>query len=238
MVAKRFYIDKPLETNQSVILADQEFIHLSKVMRIKPSETVELVNGQGTLAMARVETLRKKEAELFVLKSTFLTFSPFCILAQALPRINRLDFIVEKGTELGMDELWLFPGEQSERTHLTEMQLNRLKLVAIAAMKQSGRLYLPKIILKPCLKKWEEPNYPAYFGDVSSFAPHFSLVLKKQPFLFVVGPETGFTTQESDHLKTLNAIGAKLHHNILRTDTASLAALSIASAFYPFKEAT
>jgi 16S rRNA (uracil1498-N3)-methyltransferase len=203
-------------------------------MRTKAGDRVEVVNGQGILATAQVEQIDKKLAQLHIDGISSEPKDPFeIILAQAIPRINRLDTILEKGTELGMTQIWLFPGDCSERKELNENQLKRAKGILIAAMKQCGRLWVPQILEKPSLKKWDELGYPAYFGDVKPSAKPFAAVLKesrpKDGVIFFTGPESGFSEGEEKILEKLGAMGVKLHSNILRTDTASLVALTLLS---------
>lgn len=232
MPAERFFSDNELQVGQMVELFDQEFHHLAHVMRAQEGDSVEIVNGRGALAAAAVASRDKKRAILQV-ESIVIESPPAVevILAQAVPRINRLDFILEKGTELGMTQLWLFPGKLSERQQLTEHQLERMRGVTIAAMKQCGRLYLPQIIMKPPIAQWTSlPEY-SYFGDVEKDTEIFAQAWRKpvESVLLCIGPESGFADDEVKALRSMRAKGVKLHENILRTDTASLMALSLVS---------
>jgi 16S rRNA (uracil1498-N3)-methyltransferase len=221
MPADRFFIAAPLKNNLS--LEGEEFHHLSKVMRVHIGETIEIVNGQGELAEAELISLDKKSCELKILShQTAPPPQQSLILAQALTR--SLDWIIEKGTELGTTEFWLFPGDRSEKKELSTAQLHRLETIVINALKQCGRLYLPKIVLKPPLQEWDLPSGSLFFGDVSPEAP-----LLKGPFaktvVFFIGPEKGFSPSETDFLLQ-NAHPISLHENILRAETAAIAALS------------
>jgi len=232
-IRERYYYSGPLNKGLQFFLEDTEFHHLANVMRAKEGEKFGIVNGKGDLAEAVLIRLEKKKG-LFEVQAVEHQEKEKreCILAQALPRINRLDFIVEKGTELGMTELWLFPGETSERKELSSSQFERIVNISIAAMKQCGRLYLPKIVLLPQIAKWQNFSMPIYFGDVHSEAPSFQkLLLSKESksAIFCTGPESGFTEKEELYLRKLGAEGVKLHPNILRTDTASLTALTLMS---------
>lgn len=234
MPIDRFFYDFPFTTHQKVQLEGIEFHHLAHVTRTKPGEVVELVNGKGQLASASLEKVEKRNATLYIEKISEKPKPPFSvILAQAMPRIQRLDFIIEKGTELGLTELWLFPGQHSERKNLNEHQLDRLRAITIAAMKQCGRLHLPTITIKPPLSKWEPIQFSSFFGDLSPDAPPLLQSWQQNPpkdgIIFFIGPESGFSDKEEEILGNLGANGVKLHHNILRTDTASLAALTLIS---------
>lgn len=230
MPAERFFADSLFENNASIKLEDQEFHHLVNVMRAGLGDSIELVNGQGQLAVASLQTIEKKRAFLEITSIQFSQEPTFQkILAQAIPRGNRLDFILEKGTELGMTDIWLFPGKLSERSEISSNQLERMRALTIAAMKQCGRLYLPKISVMPTLAQWKALPYPSYYGDVNPKAPSFaSQWLSNKPqqgAIFFIGPESGFHDKEIEVLKQLDVQGVNLHPNILRTDTAALTAL-------------
>ncbi len=235
MPENRFYVEKPLVQNDVIHLDGTEFHHLIHVMRGNVNDEIEVVNGLGEMARARISKIEKKQAILDIDSVIFEPLPQFqMILAQAIPRMNRLDNIIEKGTELGMTKLWLFPGEHSERRKLTDDQLLRMRHVAISAMKQCGRLDLPTIEFMPPLKDLKKSlEFDAFFGDVSPDAPLLINEWQKSPpkagAIFFIGAETGFSEEEVASLKKLGAKGIKLHGNILRTDTASLVSLAIAS---------
>lgn len=233
MPAERYFSNAQFSENQNIFLTDQEFHHLVHVMRSKENDEIELVNGQGQLAKAHLSSIEKKRAIATIDKvETAPQQSKHIILAQAIPRINRLEFILEKGTELGMTDVWLFASEKSERKQFTEHQVERLQAITIAAMKQCGRLFLPKITLVPSIEKWDKKDIPsqAFFGDLNPIAPKLGNVLqtgKTQELLFCIGPESGFTEKEVEILIHKGLKGVNLHSNILRTDTAALVALTL-----------
>lgn len=235
MPTERYFCDAPLQLHSSQNLDGAEFHHMVRVMRTHKGDTVELVNGKGVLAQATVQEIGKERAILSIDSLYQEPHHPAkLILAQALPKQNRLDFILEKGTELGVDAFWLFPGSQSAKKEIYPNQIERARAITIAAMKQCGRLTLPEVLLYPSLERWEPFQSPAFFGDVASDAPRFEDAWKKMqpasyPLIFVTGPESGFSHEEEAVLKHLGATGIKLHTNILRTETASLMALSLMS---------
>jgi 16S rRNA (uracil1498-N3)-methyltransferase len=231
----RFYIDSPLAMQQEVLLQDEEMRHLI-VMRPEIGDTIEIVNGKGDLARAKITQFNKKET---VIQITSLHHEPEdplkLIIAQGMPKLPRLDIILEKGTELGMTELWLFPADRSEKVGLSANQNDRIKKILIAAMKQCGRLYIPKVQIVDPISQWNAIPYPIYYGAFGENIPSFASALKQTPpqdgIIFVVGPESGLSHKEEKHLNKLKAHGVSLHKNILRTDTAPLAALTLMSQF-------
>ena len=233
MPERRFYSPLPFSPGTQAQLPEEELHHLL-VMRVRAGEEIELVNGLFQLARARVLTIGKKTAELKI-EEVFQEAPPGkkLLLAQALPRINRLDTILEKATELGADEILLFPGEESERKELSPSQQKRAEAIVIAAMKQSGRLGKPEVRHLPFLKEQKGWNGALFYGSVEKEAPLFLeelLLCRPQGDLtFFVGPEKGFSENEIALLISRGAKGVSLHKNILRTDTAPLAALALAS---------
>lgn len=238
MPSERYFSDQILKTDTLIKIYENEFHHLTRVMRAREGDLLEIVNGKGTLAKANVIEIKKDHALLNILE-VFQepTRTKQLILAQAIPKSNRLDYILEKGTELGVDVFRLFPGELSVKKELFPNQLERAQSLVIAAMKQCGRLTLPEILMDPPLSKWQTiDSNAAFFGDVSSDArplknmlEPLSLSTSISSILFFTGPESGFTQKEELYLKKLGVQGVKLHENILRTDTASIMALAIIS---------
>ncbi len=231
MPVDRYFLDSPLVAGTTVSLSDTEFHHMVHVARLQVGQEVELVNGCGFLARSLLQEVQKKKAFLTIrsLEQQPKPIHPL-ILAQALPRLNRLDTILEKVTELGATDIWLFPATLSERKSLTEHQIQRLQAILIAALKQCGRLWLPKLEFKPALKEWSKLDYPCFFGDVNQEAPPLvQAVTKDKGALILIGPESGLSEAEEAHLRSLNFQGVKLSANILRTDTAAILAVGLIS---------
>jgi len=233
--AERYYIDQALAISSLHSLKGNEFHHMARVMRSKAGDIVELVNGKGQLALAGIEAMQKEQALLRIDELT--EESPgrqLLILAQALPKPDRLAFILEKGTELGVDAFWLFPGQLSHQKQIFPHQTERAHALLVAAMKQCGRLFLPSLELKGPLKEWPQPSGRLLFGDLDPAAPWLgsqqaALPLGSQPVIFFTGPESGWSIDETALLKKMGSKGVRLNEHILRTDTASIAALAMIS---------
>lgn len=214
----RFYIDAPLEGN--VVLDGEEFLHLSRVMRKKEGDRIELVNGKNILAQGSIEEISKREARVAVSHQEEKTpLLPSLKLIQALPKMAHLELIIQKGTELGVSHFYLYPSAYSEKKELSNNQTRRLKTILIGAMKQCGRLDLPVL-------EWGFPSLEGdvYFGDVAPDAP--SLTGASLPATLIIGPEKGFTHEEIETLRTQGK-GVRLSPYILRAETAAIAGASI-----------
>ena len=232
MPSNRFFFEETFHQGQIITLEGDEFHHLSHATRKRPGESVELINGMGMLATG-VLTEIKKNAALISIQNVLTEEKKGLrvILIQALPRLNRLDTIIEKATELGASSIHLFPGEHSERKDLSTSSVARLKKIAQAAIKQSGHLHIPEIIVFSTLKESLPLGGSLFFGDVDAKAPLLIDALEpiKSSIGIVIGPESGLSEKEEVELKAHGAVGVKLSHAILRTDTAPIVALGLIS---------
>jgi len=229
MPVDRFFLDQEFKKGYKVVLSGDEANHIAKATRKLKGETLSIVNGRGALATCEIDSIEKKQVTVSILSVE--SSSPSgnrSILVQALPRLNRLDSIIEKVTELGVSEIVLFPGERSEKKELSEHQKKRVHTVIINALKQSGRLYLPKLSFIGKLSEYKRGGLKLY-GDLSPSAEMISSVINSRcnAVSFFVGPESGFSENEIGILKSMAAKGVTLSENILRTDTAAIAAISI-----------
>lgn len=230
MPHNRFFINSSFQKAAVLSVIDKELHHLN-VGRIRLHEEIEFVNGQRQLATGRVIKIEKNRIQIEVLSVIIESVKPTVVIAQGIAKMNHLEWIIEKGTELNATEFWLFPAVLSEKKGVSEQQLYRLKALSIAALKQCGRLDLPSIELKPPLTSWSFSEATVLFGDPSISNPYLWSVPDqeiKSPIIFCIGPEKGLTKPEKSYLLShLCAKPVRLHPNILRTETASLVALSL-----------
>lgn len=222
MGKERFYLNAPLEPQTEVHLSETEHHHLAHVMRCEVGDEVELVNGKGSLATARTLALGKRSTTLKILSvAHHPPFSPAIALAIPLMRPSKLEWVIEKATELGADTFHLYTADQSEKDSLSTAAFERLRALTLSALKQSDRLYLPTFELHPRLDSLLSGH--ALFGDPTSTTP---LTAVKEPTIFFSGPEKGFSSRELTLLRA-KARGVRLNPNTLRAETAPIAAIAI-----------
>jgi 16S rRNA (uracil1498-N3)-methyltransferase len=223
----RYYLDDSFLG--PTMINGSEFHHLVHVMRKGVGDEIELVNGRGEMARAKIEKMQKSMASLSILdREKHPKPTPSLITAMAFLRMEKLDWAIEKTTELGADSILLFPGQYSEKKELSIHQIERLRQLSIAAMKHCGRLYLPTISILPSLDRILQTDGAILFGDVDPSAPMLEQIPDQSPILFITGPERGFSQPEEELLKQ-HARGVKLHINILRAETAPMVALTLLS---------
>ena len=221
MPIERFFLSESL-LNKKVIHFDQKESHHLKVMRMREGETIEIINGQGEIAQATLEDFSKAQvtASLSHIRKE-QPLSPPLTIIQGLTRQNHLDFLIEKGTELGVTSFFLFIADRSEKKSITPSLIQRLKNISIASIKQCGSLYLPDIQIFPSIHQLTTLIGDPYFGDLRPHTPPFSTHLRKDhPLSFFIGPEKGFSDSEIYHLETqIHAKGVSLHLHTLRAET-------------------
>ena len=232
MPSYRFFMDTPLIEGQSVCFSEEEYKHIVKVMRLEVQDTLEIVNGKGCLAKGLITDISKHTVFCNILSVEHdHHHHPKFIIAQSFLKGSSLELICEKNTELGVMELWLFPADFSEKHELSQNQLERLRKHMVSALKQSGRLFLPTIQVfssLPCLLA--QSNYTFFFGDLSEKAIPLAQHPSALTPVFIIGPEKGFSDQETTLLKQ-KAQGVTLGPYILRAETASIAASALLGSF-------
>jgi len=205
--------------------------HISHVLRLQVGSLIELIDERGQACAAKIVGQNKerivcqplqpltKESEL----KTKVT------LAQALPKGQKMDWLVEKATELGV---WQISPVITARTIASSAKLNRWRKLAKEAAQQSGRLFIPKI------------TEPLNFTELIKQAKQYELAIipwekesartlkvvlqnnKPKEILVLIGPEGGFSAQEVNQAESAGFIPITLGPRILRTETVGLALMS------------
>lgn len=233
MPINRFFIDSPLEKDTSVQLPEEEAKHC-KVMRISEGDNVELINGLHILAKGTINFISKKQTKVHI--TSILKKPPRkqkLILCQSYTKPAKIDWILEKGTELGVDHFVLFKTKHAEKELSSKSERHRG--ILIASMKQCGRYDLPQIEYTNGLKPMT--NTHIFFGDLSEKAPFYPTYIQtltsNKNIAFINGPESGFTNDETAlFTREYGATGVSLHPNVLRTETAAICAMSYSEIYF------
>ena len=206
----------------------EESRHCARVLRLRAGHEIGVVDGKGTFARAGLLEVNARAtlAKVIEKKGEFGK-RPFRLHLAVAPtkNIDRFEWLLEKATECGVDEITPFICEKSERRIIKP---RRLEKIIQAAMKQSGRAYQP--ILNPLITfKYfikQEHNCPAFVAhcDEGEKAVIGDLYKPGHDVLIMIGPEGDFTGQEITTAidKGLKTISLGMHR--LRTETAALVA--------------
>jgi 16S rRNA (uracil1498-N3)-methyltransferase len=224
-----FYL--PEFQSGEIILNEEESGHAVKVLRLKEKDPVLLVDGKGSLLEGEITTAHPKKCKIKVLsvKEEFGKKKYRLHLAVAPTKnSDRMEWLVEKATEIGLDEFTPLICRYSERK---QIHLNRLVKVAVAAMKQSLKAYLPAIhemipFEKFISQDFQAKKFIAHCGRGEK--PHlFSLTPDKEDILVLIGPEGDFSPEEINSAKEFGFQEISLGNSRLRTETAAVAACHI-----------
>ena len=229
-MSHRFFLSQT-PTEDIARLEGDEARHLARVMRAKTGDTVELFDGQGTSWTATVQAIQRNHVSLRLDQKQSETISnkPIITLAVALPKGDRQKWLIEKITELGTDSLVPLTTTRSV-AEPTNAAISRLQRGVIESCKQSGRNRLLEITQPQSLHNLLTTSSASLrILACPDGTPMQSILLKPiDNILIVIGPEGGFTDEE---IRTANASGfaqMSLCQNILRIETAAIAAAVIA----------
>ncbi|XID75556.1 16S rRNA (uracil(1498)-N(3))-methyltransferase [Alkanindiges sp. WGS2144] len=240
----RFFVDMPLEVNQQTTLPDTVFHHWIRVLRAQTGEQATLFNGQGGEYRATLQDIQKKTATVYIDQFNPVNRAPTyqVTLGQVMSKGDRMDYAIQKATELGVHAIQLLVSERCEmrlKYERDQKKIEHWQQVAIAACEQCGMNIVPKILAPLTLEDW---LLQPCSSDTKKLvlAPAQQAIRFGMPFpsffYLLVGPEGGLSDAE---IELANAHGFQnwtLGERILRTETAPVAALSallFAESCYP-----
>lgn len=216
-----------------VILDDGDVHHLLHVMRMKVGSTIEVVNN-NKLYEAYVTSIEPLEIKVINEVKSDVELKQDVTLFFALAKGDKIDFVVQKATELGVKRVILVNTKRCVTTFENkdiEKKLSRFNKIAKEASEQSHRLVVPEILgvinIKDIEKYKSIYNYVAYEKDAGETSKSFAY-LDGSISLFI-GPEGGFEESEIKQLNDMGFINVSLGKRILRTETAAAYGLSVIS---------
>ena len=229
----RFYVDFALSPDSVVELPDNVVRHLN-VLRVKNTEEIVLFNGNGKSYPALPEVLEKRRASVRILREEAMdNESPLNItLVQAVSAAERMDFTLQKSVELGVAEIRPVISERcvvrlsGERA---EKRVARWQEIVVSACEQSGRNIVPKVLplttYAQALQQLPQETTKLLMSlnraqKLSDVRPQSGKVV------FMVGPEGGWAEKEEQQAFDARFQSVTLGKRVLRTETASLAAIA------------
>jgi 16S rRNA (uracil1498-N3)-methyltransferase len=222
----RLFFKESLSLNLISKLDKSQSHYLSKVMRINIGQSFSLFNQTGEWE-AKIKEINKGIVEFSVIKKLRSASNEREIwLAFAPIKLNYLNLMIQKSTELGVTK---FIPILTERTIVRKLNDNRLNKIIIEASEQSNRLKVPKLdrILKLDNFLKLNRNTNIIFGDLNTNNNKINFK-SSDPLCILIGPEGDFTVKERENiLKLKKLIPLKINKNILRSETAAISALSI-----------
>ncbi len=231
----RFHCPTPLPIGATLELPDSAARHV-QVLRLQPGQTITLFNGEGGESEARVTRMGRSDVLVEIVSHTAIEReAPREVhLALGMPANERMDWLVEKATELGVTSLQPLQAERSvlrlagERA---EKKRSHWQGVAIAACEQSGRNRVPAVHAVSSVADWLACGLPEQRLLLSLQPDSVPLSLQiarlsSQPVVFLSGPEGGLSPAEEQSARAQGFVPVSLGARTLRAETAPLAALT------------
>jgi 16S rRNA (uracil1498-N3)-methyltransferase len=224
-----FYV--PNVAENEIVLDETESKHAIRVLRLNVGDKIQVVNGKGGFFLAEITQPHPKKCKLSILEShTEFGKRRFNLHMAIAPtkNIDRFEWFLEKGTEIGIDEITPVLCEHSERKTIKP---DRLEKILVSAMKQSVKAYLPK--LNPMvsfneflIKNEGEQKYIAHCNEGEK--EHLqNEVEKEKSVTILIGPEGDFSPEEVEQAKKNGFCEISLGSSRLRTETAAIVACHI-----------
>jgi 16S rRNA (uracil1498-N3)-methyltransferase len=222
MRLSRFFIDAPLSIGLHE-LPEAQAHYIGRVLRLAAGDAVQLFDGSGREFVGELCEVGKRNVRVELHEQLAgLTESPLRIhLGQGLSRGERMDWAIQKATELGVAEITPIVSERCEvrlKDERADKRLAHWRQVAISACEQCGRSVLPttaelKLVLHPVAEPLTSHERPASLA-------------------FLIGPEGGLSDAEVLQARQAGYQAARLGPRVLRTETAPVVALSVAQQLW------
>jgi len=233
MRIRRCYTPQPLAVDQQISLDERNLHHLANVLRVRQGDACILFNGDGYEYQATLLDVSRQQIIAGITKSSHNPEEPQrkITLVQAIAKGERMDWIMQKATELGVhaiQPLMTLRTTVQLSGHRLQKRLTHWQTIAIGACEQCGRTTLPKVHQPLNLKQISLTN--SQVGIV--LHPNTNVSLQQaannnNELALFIGPEGGFDQQEVSWLNNAGNVAATLGTRILRTETAALAALAV-----------
>jgi len=207
----------------------EESRHAVRVMRMSEGGQLTITDGKGFFYSAKITKADSKKCVFEVLDKKEVLKRNFHIHIAIAPTKNadRIEWFVEKATEIGVDEISFIFCRNSERKTIN---LDRMEKIAVCAMKQSQQAWLPKINdivpIKKVISTTSDQKFIAYV-DATNPKHLQSVTQQDKKYLVLIGPEGDFSKEELDLAIQSGFEKVSLGNNRLRTETAGLAAVQI-----------
>ncbi|WP_019613278.1 16S rRNA (uracil(1498)-N(3))-methyltransferase [Psychromonas ossibalaenae] len=228
----RFYDPQTLTVSSEILLGDDATQHI-RVLRLKAGAEIILFNGLGGQYKASLKEVQKRSCTALITSfQETCNESPLHLhLGQVISRGDRMEFVIQKAVELGVNEITPLLSERCGvklNKERMEKKLQQWQKIAIAACEQSGRNIVPTIHTATPLQVWCNSQDQATKLTLHPRAKYSINTLPGEisHIRLLIGPEGGLTDEEITLTETLNFTETLLGPRILRTETAALTAIT------------
>lgn len=236
MRLSRFFIDAPLSLGQHA-LPEAQAHYIGRVLRLAVGDAVQLFDGSGQEYLGELVEVGKKTVSVELREAfTGQAESPLRVhLGQGLSRGERMDWAIQKATELGAAEITPIVSERCEvrlKDERADKRLAHWRQIAISACEQCGRSLLPAIHPPILLGDWLERTRAELKLVLHPVAEPLASHARPGSLAFLIGPEGGLSEAEVEAARRAGYRAARLGPRVLRTETAPVVALSVAQQLW------
>ncbi len=237
---RRFFVERIDSEQTSFSITEPEARHISKVLRMGPGDRFILMDDKGARFQALIESAGSREVRVFLEKP--LPEPPpspvEIILCQGLLKSRKMDYVIQKTSELGVDCMSPFSSERTVVKFKKDRLPGRMKHwreIARSSAKQSDRVVPAQIEgivpFSELVFKWkEEDSLKVVLWEEEETKDLKGLLREssiKKRFIGMVGPEGGFSRQEVEAAKDAGFVSVSLGHRILRSETAAITMVAV-----------
>ena len=232
---RNFFVD-PANLDKSIaVLTGQEARHINSVLRLSPGDRINLFDGTGKIYETTIEEVTKDQVKTRIQKTRPAgKDGPRICLGQGLLKGKKMDFIIQKATELGIDGLMPFVSSHCNVNSVPETRQTRWNRISLEACKQCGRPYplkcMPVTNFNALISASKDYQIKIIFWEKENdwtLEKVFSGNSSIKSLIFLVGPEGGFNNEETERAAAAGFEVVSLGKRILRAETASFAAMAI-----------
>lgn len=242
---QRYFVNNEQVKNNNIYITGEDYHHISRVMRMKQGDHIICVTPDEQSALCEIGEITNEHVMVNILQwnhqSTELPVQ--ITIASGLPKGDKLEWMMQKGTELGAYEFIPFFAARSITkwdNKKIQKRVERLQKIVKEAAEQSHRFYMPKVRLPVTVKELVQLSQlydykivafeeDAKKGERSNFAKLLQAMRQGETLIIVFGPEGGLTQEEVQLFEKNGFQSCGLGPRILRTETAPLYALAAAS---------
>ena len=234
-MAPRFYLDAPLRAGSVCTLSEDAAHHAIHVLRLREGEEVTVFNGRGGEYAARIASIQRLRISIDLLEHRQVEReSPLRVtLVQGVSAGEKMDSTVRKAVELGVAEVQPVLATRSVARPKGERADSRRlhwQKVAIAACEQCGRNRIPAVQPLTSVEDYRPGEGMKVLLSPQAKLKFSAAVKDAAAFILAAGPEAGFTAEEEGAFVAAGFVPVSLGPRVLRTETASVAALAALSA--------
>ncbi len=213
---------------QNPILPETEARHALQVLRLKKGDQIRVSDGKGRIAKGQILSDKPANCRLDLREEERvkpLREEEIHLAIAPTKNADRMEWLEEKGSELGCNGFHFFKSARTERSNLN---LERIEKIALSAMKQSGQFYLPEIHWHKSLDALPMGDFDRIITADLSAAENRLQEIPYKKMLLLIGPEGDFDSKELQWLKEKSTESLRFLPQVLRTETAALYALTLA----------